>query len=82
MLNGGDTVIVNPGTYAERVQVLTSGTTGRPLTFQTQGTVVMRGFNIHASYVKVTGFEITNTPGDFSFGPDRGLRVLSFRKQP
>src|SRR2546427_12298046 len=62
-LNGGDTVIVNAGTYNERVQVITSGGPGNFLTFQGQGTVLMQGFNIQANYVKVTGFEITNTPG-------------------
>src|SRR2546422_8445893 len=62
-LNGGDTVIVIAGTYNERVQVITSGSAGKLLTFQAQGTVVMQGFNIQASYVKITGFEITNTPG-------------------
>src|SRR5207245_4194108 len=62
-LNGGDTVIVNAGTYSERVQVITSGSAGKLLTFQAQGTVVMQGFNIQASYVKITGFEIANTSG-------------------
>ena len=62
-LNGGDTVIVNAGTYNERVQVTRSGSPGKLLTFQAQGTAVMQGFNIQAGYVKVAGFEITNTPG-------------------
>jgi len=44
-LNGGDTVIVNAGTYNQRVQVITSGSAGKLLTFQAQGTVVMQGFN-------------------------------------
>src|SRR2546425_12511919 len=43
-LNGGETVIVNAGTYNERVQIITSGSAGKVLTFQAQGTVVMQGF--------------------------------------
>jgi len=62
-LNAGETVIVNAGTYSERVVVSRSGSSGRPITFQTQGTVIMQGFRIQANYVKVAGFEITNTPG-------------------
>src|SRR5437016_3997045 len=62
-LNGGDTVIVNAGTYNERVQVLTPGSAGKLLNFQAQGSVVMQGFNIQTDYVRVNGFEITNTPG-------------------
>src|SRR5881392_3800523 len=62
-LNGGDTVIVNAGTYNERVQVVASGTAGKLLNFQAQGTVVMQGFNLQGNYVRVNGFEITNTPG-------------------
>src|SRR5205823_5668289 len=62
-INGGDTVIVNAGTYNERVQVRTPGSAGKLLDFQAQGSVVMQGFNIQTDYVRVNGFEITNTPG-------------------
>src|SRR3989442_5164312 len=62
-LRAGETVIVNPGTYNERVSITSSGSTGNLITFQAQGTVVMQGFNIQASYVKITGFEIANTSG-------------------
>src|SRR5438093_10456801 len=62
-INGGDTVIVNAGTYNERVQVVASGSAGKLLNFQAQGGVVMQGFNIQADYVRVNSFEITNTPG-------------------
>src|SRR5207245_552428 len=50
--------------YNERVQVTRSGSAGNPVTFQAQGTVVMQGFSLQANYVKVTGFEITNVPGN------------------
>jgi len=79
-LNGGDTVIVNAGTYNQRVQVITSGSAGKLLTFQAQGTVVMQGFNIQASCVKLTGFEITNTPGSTNRSCQR-IRSLSVGKQ-
>jgi parallel beta-helix repeat protein len=62
-LIAGDTVVVTAGTYSERVQLTVSGVAGKPITFQAQGTVVTKGFNIQASYVKVTGFEVANTSG-------------------
>jgi parallel beta-helix repeat protein len=62
-LNAGETVVVTSGVYNERVQVSRSGLSGLPLTFQASGNVLMQGFNIQANFVKVVGFEITNTPG-------------------
>ena len=62
-LTAGDTVTVQAGTYNERVSVTRSGSSGNLITFQAQGTVVMQGFNVGGSYIKITGFEITNTPG-------------------
>src|SRR5467141_2288209 len=59
-LAAGDTAIVNAGTYYERVLVTGSGIAGSLITFQTQGNVLMQGFNIQASYIKVDGFEIAN----------------------
>jgi parallel beta-helix repeat protein len=61
-LTAGQTVIVTAGTYAERVKITRSGTSGSVITFQGQGTVVTQGFNVAANYVKVAGFEMTNTP--------------------
>jgi K319-like protein/parallel beta helix pectate lyase-like protein/uncharacterized protein DUF1565 len=66
-LAAGQTVIVNAGTYGERVVVSKSGSSGSLLTFQAQGTVIMQGFNVQASYVKISGFEITNVPGNDLF---------------
>ena len=57
-------MLVNTGTYNERVLVSNSGTPGSLLTFQAEGTVVMQGFNLQASYVRIAGFEITDVPGN------------------
>lgn len=55
----GSTVIVNAGNYPERVVISRSGTTGNWIAFQAMGTVVTRGFNVSADYIKVDGFEMT-----------------------
>ena len=58
----GDTVVVQAGNYAsERVQVTQSGSSGASITYQTNGTVTMKGFNIKANYITIRGFEIANT---------------------
>jgi len=59
-LRAGETVIVNGGTYNERVVVSGSGSSGNLITFQAQGTVVTKGFQVQANYVKVDSFEIGN----------------------
>jgi parallel beta-helix repeat protein len=71
----GQTVVVNAGNYAERVSMTRSGSSASPITFKTSGTVVMQGFNIQASYIKVIGFEITNTPGTSPTDRSRGSGV-------
>ena len=60
----GATVNVAAGTYTQRVTVTKSGSSGSLITFQAQGTVVMKGFNLQGSYLRITGFEITNVPGN------------------
>ena len=58
----GDNVIIQAGSYAsERVNVTKSGNSSEIITYQTSGTVVMKGFNISASYIIINGFEIANT---------------------
>ena len=70
---GGDTVIVQAGSYAERVKVTRSGSAGLPITFQASGEVTMRGFTVIANYISIEGFEITNTPDNDTDG--RGIYV-------
>ena len=61
-LNSGDIVIVETGSYNERVVINRSGSDGAPITFQAQEAVVMWGFTVQANYITIRGFEITNTP--------------------
>lgn len=70
-LAAGDTVVVQPGTYGERVLMTRSGSSGLPITFLANGSVSMKGFTIGASYITVRGFYITDTPNtnyDSGFG--------------
>jgi parallel beta-helix repeat protein len=62
-LTAGQTVLVQAGTYSERVGVTISGSSGSIITFQAQGTVVMQGFDLEASYITIDGFSIANTGG-------------------
>ncbi len=57
----GDTVLVMAGKYDERVKVRTSGAEGRPITLRAlpRRTVLVGGFDLQASYIRVEGFEIT-----------------------
>ncbi|NTV23658.1 MAG: DUF1565 domain-containing protein, partial [Nanoarchaeota archaeon] len=57
----GDTAIVLEGNYSERVNIGRSGSLNLPITFQSQGTVVNKGFSINANYIIIKNFEITNT---------------------
>lgn len=59
-----DTVIVQAGTYEERMIINRSGMSGAPIKFQAQGNVVIHGFTVQADFVTIHGFEITNTPDD------------------
>ena len=57
----GDTVYVMAGRYDERVKVKTSGSEGKPITFQAmpRRSAVVSGFDLAASHIRVAGFEIT-----------------------
>ncbi len=58
----GDTLIVQAGTYTnQRVNISLSGSSGKPITYQASGKVVMKGFNIQASFINIQGFEIAFT---------------------
>ncbi len=60
----GNTVVVEPGNYKERVKVYTSGVSSAPIVYMADGAVTMQGFTIRADYITVKGFEITDTPND------------------
>ena len=64
----GDTCTVLPGTYDSRVRVYRSGNSGAPISYNTSGKVTMKGFTISASYINISGFEITNTDADWTDG--------------
>lgn len=64
----GDATTVLAGSYDERIQVTRSGTSGAPIVFHAEGVVIMQGFTIHANYIQVSGFEITNTPDEWDDG--------------
>jgi len=55
----GDTVIVNAGTYDERVSISNSGHSGSMITFNASGQVQTRGFSVTGDYVKINGFNIS-----------------------
>jgi PKD repeat protein len=58
-LKGGDTAIVNAGTYNERVVINSSGSSGSLISFQAQGTVQCQGFTVKGNYIQVKGFKVT-----------------------
>ncbi len=69
----GNVVTVRAGTYNEHVKVTRSGSSGALITFQANGTVVMQGFTILADYIRVMGFEITNS--NTTYGDGNGVAV-------
>jgi hypothetical protein len=77
----GDTCLVFPGNYNERVTFPSGyhgGEPGNRIVFKanTTGTVVMRGFNTrYANYIRIEGFNITNSLTGWSEG--EGIFVWS-----
>ncbi len=56
----GDTVIVDAGTYNERINVSRSGTSDSSrITFSASGTVNTYGFYVTGNYVTINGFTVT-----------------------
>ena len=57
----GDIVYVMEGRYDERIKVKTGGTEGKPVAFvaMPRRSVIVGGFDLEASYIRVEGFEIT-----------------------
>src|SRR5690349_5156604 len=60
-LKPGDTVFVMTGHYAEQVKIRTSGAEGRPIALRAVPlhSAVVGGFDLHASYIHIEGFELT-----------------------
>ena len=57
----GSIIRVQPGTYNEQATISASGSAGNYKNFLADGAVICRGFQITgASYVNITGFEITH----------------------
>lgn len=61
-VQAGDTCLVRAGVYDERVTPPVGGAPGNPITFKAEGSVRTRGFSLRTGYIRVEGFEITNTP--------------------
>lgn len=61
MVEPGDTVFVMAGKYNERVKIKTSGTESQRITLRAmpRRSVVVGGFDLQVSYIRVEGFEIT-----------------------
>lgn len=59
-LTAGDTVTVVAGTYPEYVDLGVAGTSSAPITFNTSGTVRIRGFNVDHPYIIIDGFLVTD----------------------
>jgi hypothetical protein len=57
----GDTIYVMAGKYDERIKVKAGGTEGRPVAFvaKPRRSVIVGGFDLEASYIRMEGFEIT-----------------------
>ncbi len=65
----GDTCTVLSGNYSnERVRINRSGNSGARITYNTSGKVTMKGFMISASYITISGFEITDTDANWEDG--------------
>ena len=61
VMGAGDTCIVLPGFYDERVQIMESGSLSAPITYKTEGSVINHGFTTYANHIHITEFEITAT---------------------
>jgi parallel beta-helix repeat protein len=59
-MTAGDTVVVQPGEYAEHVSINMSGTSEARITYRTEGSVTMKGFALNADHISIQGFQIIN----------------------
>lgn len=64
-VQSGDTVIVMPGVYDERVSLRNTGNLGNRITYKTAEphSVLMKGFKIYSDYVTIDGFNISYDGG-------------------
>ena len=51
----GDTVIVQPGNYGEKVNSVRSGNSGNYITYQASGEAIITKFNISHDWIKIVG---------------------------
>jgi len=65
LAGAGDRCLIQAGSYYERVSPPNFGAADNLIVFQASGTVVIRGFTLRTGYVRVQGFEITDTPNIF-----------------
>ena len=60
-VTAGDTVRVQPGTYDERIALITDGTSSAWINYVAEGQVICRGFDLNGvDYTRIIGFEITH----------------------
>jgi parallel beta-helix repeat protein len=67
----GDTVMVKPGTYDERVSISRAGNAAGKIVFKSQTrrtATVLHGFMIQADYIRIEGFRITHNAGGWNGG--------------
>jgi hypothetical protein len=64
----GDTIEVAAGEYGSRVYITRSGSSGQPILYRATGRTVTKGFTVTASFIHITGFEITNTEDHWADG--------------
>ncbi len=66
--NPGDTVVVLPGIYEEKVATGRSGIEGKPIKYLASGPgVIIRGFTVSHDYTIVDGFEITGVTSAYTY---------------
>jgi len=61
IMTAGDSCLVQPGVYDERVWITTPGNWGAPIIFKAEGPAMNHGFTIIADYIHIIGFEVANT---------------------
>lgn len=67
-VSGGDTVMVRPGSYNERVTIDRSGTPRNKIVFKSAGSraAIVKGFEIKGDHVRVEGFQVIDRSGVYN----------------